>query len=111
MPEIRLESLIKHSSAFQVLHGINLGMLKNEFSVLVWLSGCGRSTILRMIAELEAVSEGQIFSETVSILIVNNMSEFNFEWGGIIAPYYLYTVCIPENHHRHDRWRSKRLNQ
>lgn len=45
----------------QVLHGIDLEMADNEFTVLVGPSGCGKSTTLRMIAGLEDVSDGEIF--------------------------------------------------
>ena len=61
MPTIRLENLIKRYGEVQVLHGIDLEMADNEFTVLVGPSGCGKSTTLRMIAGLEDVSEGEIF--------------------------------------------------
>ncbi len=61
MPEIRLSKLTKRYGAVEVLHGIDLEMAGNEFTVLVGPSGCGKSTTLRMIAGLESVSEGEIF--------------------------------------------------
>ena len=42
MPEIRLEKLIKRYGAVEVLHGIDLHMAENEFTVLVGPSGCGK---------------------------------------------------------------------
>ena len=61
MPTIKLENLIKRYGDVQVLHGIDLEMADNEFTVLVGPSGCGKSTTLRMIAGLEDVSEGEIY--------------------------------------------------
>ncbi|WP_425041599.1 ABC transporter ATP-binding protein [Primorskyibacter sp. S187A] len=61
MPTIQLDNLIKRYGNVEVLHGINLEMADNEFTVLVGPSGCGKSTTLRMIAGLEDVSEGEIF--------------------------------------------------
>ena len=61
MPTIRLEKLVKRYGEVEVLHGIDLDMAENEFTVLVGPSGCGKSTTLRMIAGLESVSEGEIF--------------------------------------------------
>ena len=61
MPEIRLEKLVKRYGAVEVLHGIDLAMDENEFTVLVGPSGCGKSTTLRMIAGLEDVSDGEIY--------------------------------------------------
>ena len=61
MPQIRLERMVKRYGAVEVLHGIDLEMVDNEFTVLVGPSGCGKSTTLRMIAGLEDVSEGEIY--------------------------------------------------
>ena len=61
MPTIRLERLVKRYGDVQVLHGIDLTMAENEFTVLVGPSGCGKSTTLRMVAGLEDVSEGEIY--------------------------------------------------
>ncbi|MEM1267363.1 MAG: ABC transporter ATP-binding protein [Pseudomonadota bacterium] len=61
MPAIQLDRLVKRYGDVEVLHGINLEMADNEFTVLVGPSGCGKSTTLRMIAGLEEVSDGEIF--------------------------------------------------
>ena len=61
MPEIRLEKLVKSYGTVEVLHGIDLQMADNEFTVLVGPSGCGKSTTLRMIAGLESVTDGEIY--------------------------------------------------
>ncbi|MEM6594917.1 MAG: ABC transporter ATP-binding protein, partial [Pseudomonadota bacterium] len=61
MPAIHLENLVKRYGDVEVLHGIELEMGDNEFTVLVGPSGCGKSTTLRMIAGLESVSEGEIW--------------------------------------------------
>ncbi len=63
MPNIRLEKLIKRYGAVEVLHGIDLDMAENEFTVLVGPSGCGKSTTLRMLAGLETVSDGEIYMD------------------------------------------------
>lgn len=61
MPTIHLDNLVKRYGNVEVLHGIELEMADNEFTVLVGPSGCGKSTTLRMIAGLEDVSEGEIW--------------------------------------------------
>jgi multiple sugar transport system ATP-binding protein len=61
MPEIHLDGLVKRYGTVEVLHGIDLRMEDNEFTVLVGPSGCGKSTTLRMIAGLESVSDGEIY--------------------------------------------------
>ena len=67
MPEIRLEQLVKRYGAVEVLHGIDLDMAENEFTVLVGPSGCGKSTTLRMLAGLESVSDGDITMDGKSV--------------------------------------------
>lgn len=61
MPNIHLEKLVKRYGKMEVLHGIDLEMDHNEFTVLVGPSGCGKSTTLRMLAGLETVSDGEIY--------------------------------------------------
>ncbi|MEL6235782.1 MAG: ABC transporter ATP-binding protein, partial [Pseudomonadota bacterium] len=61
MPTIQLDRLVKRYGNVEVLHGINLDMEDNEFTVFVGPSGCGKSTTLRMIAGLEDVSDGEIY--------------------------------------------------
>ncbi len=61
MPSIHLDNLVKRYGEVEVLHGIELEMADNEFTVLVGPSGCGKSTTLRMIAGLETVSDGEIW--------------------------------------------------
>lgn len=61
MPQLQLDHLVKRYGNLEVLHGIDLQMADNEFTVLVGPSGCGKSTTLRMIAGLESVSDGEIY--------------------------------------------------
>jgi multiple sugar transport system ATP-binding protein len=67
MPAIRLDGLTKRYGPVEVLHGIDLDMGENEFTVLVGPSGCGKSTTLRMIAGLETVSDGEIYMDEAPI--------------------------------------------
>ncbi len=57
---IELINVTKRFGDVKVVEGINLTAATGEFIVLVGASGCGKSTILRMIAGLETVSGGQI---------------------------------------------------
>ncbi len=61
MPKIQLDQLTKRYDDIEVLHGIDLEMQDDEFTVLVGPSGCGKSTTLRMIAGLETVTSGEIY--------------------------------------------------
>lgn len=61
MPKIQLDRLTKRYDDVEVLHGIDLEMQDDEFTVLVGPSGCGKSTTIRMIAGLGTVTSGEIY--------------------------------------------------
>ena len=119
MSENRLENNIKRPSAPQVLHGIILSMGKKEFTVLSWLSRCGKSTVCRIFSVLDVVSDGKTFlvarkdfDREQHVRIQRRMGGHHGHWHAAgHSTDYLYTVRIPANHHRHDRWRSKRLDK
>lgn len=62
---VRLENVKKSFAAptgiAEVIGGINLDISKNEFVVLFGAGQCGKTTLLKMIAGLETVSEGKIY--------------------------------------------------
>ncbi len=60
MSALQLEGLTKSYDGVDTIRGIDLDVTAGEFVVLVGSSGCGKSTVLRMIAGLETVSGGHI---------------------------------------------------
>ncbi|MER9179485.1 ABC transporter ATP-binding protein, partial [Mesorhizobium sp. M0767] len=60
MATVSLKNLTKSYGPVAVVHGIDLEVADREFIALVGPSGCGKSTTLRMIAGLEAISDGII---------------------------------------------------
>ncbi len=50
----------EYDNGFKAVHGIDLDIQDGEFMVFVGPSGCAKSTTLRMIAGLEAISSGEI---------------------------------------------------
>jgi multiple sugar transport system ATP-binding protein len=61
MAEVRLENISKHFNKVIAVDDFNLSIKDREFVVLVGPSGCGKTTTLRMIAGLEAITEGNIY--------------------------------------------------
>ena len=57
---VELINVTKRFGENTIVEGISLSAAAGEFIVLVGASGCGKSTILRMIAGLESVTRGQI---------------------------------------------------
>lgn len=60
MANVRLTDIRKSFAKTQVLHGISLDIASGEFISLLGASGCGKTTLLRMVAGLESVSAGGI---------------------------------------------------
>ncbi|MCP4398765.1 MAG: ABC transporter ATP-binding protein [bacterium] len=60
---IQLENIKKLFDEVVAVHGFDVGIKKGEFFSLLGPSGCGKTTTLRMIAGLEAPTEGRILLE------------------------------------------------
>ena len=95
MSEVRLENLIKSYDKKRVIDGIDLTIRDKEFLVLVGSSGCGKSTILRMIAGLEEISGGNIY---IGDTKVNNIHPKDRDIAFVFQSYALYPhMTVYEN--------------
>ena len=61
MAEIRLKHIAKRFGSFQALNSIDLTISDQEFMVLLGASGCGKTTLLRIIAGLETMDVGEVW--------------------------------------------------
>ena len=61
MAKVTLKNVVKRYDVKTIIDNVSLEIEDKEFLVLVGSSGCGKSTILRMIAGLEDITEGDIF--------------------------------------------------
>ena len=61
MAEIVIKNVAKRFGTFTALHSIDLTIADQEFMVLLGASGCGKTTLLRIIAGLETPSEGEVW--------------------------------------------------
>ena len=60
MSDLRLIDIHKSFGRTAVLHGIDLTIASGEFVSLLGASGCGKTTLLRIVAGLESVSRGRV---------------------------------------------------
>ena len=70
-----------------VLHGVSAEIADHEFIVIVGPSGCGRSTLLRMVAGLEEVTEGEI---SIGGKVVNELEPSERDIAMVFQNYALY---------------------
>src|SRR5450755_1181544 len=66
-PQIVIESLNKTFGAFTAVDGVNLRVFKGEMFALVGASGCGKTTLLRMLAGFARQSSGKISIDGVEM--------------------------------------------
>src|SRR6202453_4907286 len=62
-PQIVIESINKTFGAFTAVDSVNLRIYKGEMFALVGASGCGKTTLLRMLAGFASPSSGRIVIE------------------------------------------------
>ncbi|MEM7461363.1 MAG: ABC transporter ATP-binding protein [Pseudomonadota bacterium] len=61
MAEIQIKNVAKTFGSYQALHSIDMTISDREFMVLLGASGCGKTTLLRIIAGLETPSVGEVW--------------------------------------------------
>lgn len=61
MADIIIKNVAKSFGSFQALHSIDLTISDQEFMVLLGASGCGKTTLLRIIAGLDQMDVGEVW--------------------------------------------------
>lgn len=88
MSDVTLKNVTKsYDNKKIIINDINLDIKDKEFIVLVGASGCGKSTILRMIAGLEDITSGEI---KIDNRVVNNVHPKDRDIAFVFQSYALY---------------------
>ena len=96
MSKVVLKNLVKsYDGKKNIIDGINLEINDKEFIVLVGSSGCGKSTILRLISGLEDITSGEIL---IDDKLVNNIHPKDRDIAFVFQSYALYPhMSVYEN--------------
>ena len=88
LSNVILKNLVKSYNGKQnVIDDIELEIKDKEFIVLVGSSGCGKSTILRLIAGLEDITSGEVYIDNK---LVNNVPPKDRDIAFVFQSYALY---------------------
>ena len=87
MPHIALRNVSKSYGPVEVCRDINLDVANGEFVTLLGSSGCGKTTILNMIAGLDEVSAGDILMDGRR---VNDLEPIDRDVAMVFQNYALY---------------------
>ena len=95
MGNVVLNNIVKIYDKKRVIDEVSLEVKDREFVVLVGASGCGKSTILRMIAGLENITSGEI---SIDGRVVNEVSPKDRDIAFVFQSYALYPhMTVREN--------------
>jgi len=70
MPYIRIEHVTKRFGSFEAVSQVSLDIEQGEIFCLLGGSGCGKTTLLRMLAGFEEPTEGAIYIDGVDVTSV-----------------------------------------
>src|SRR5918998_4335838 len=88
MASVRLEGVQKtYPNGHVAAQGLDLEIPDGEFMVLVGPSGCGKTTALRMVAGLEAITEGVV---RIGGRVVNDLPPKGRDIAMVFQNYALY---------------------
>ena len=95
MSKVVLKGVSKAYDKKKVIDNIDLTVEDKEFVVLVGASGCGKSTVLRMIAGLEDITGGEIY---IGDKKVNDIQPKDRDIAFVFQSYALYPhMTVREN--------------
>jgi multiple sugar transport system ATP-binding protein len=95
MATVKLEGVTRQFGQTLAVENISFEVPNGEFWVLVGPSGCGKSTILRTVAGLEAITEGNLYIDNQ---LVNDISARERDVAMVFQNYALYPhMTVAEN--------------
>ena len=95
MSEIVFKSVSKSFGDTKVIENLNLTLREGEFTVLVGASGCGKTTLLRMIAGFNTMDGGEIYFDD---RLINRVEAHKRDIGMVFQNYAIFPhLTVAEN--------------
>ncbi|MBQ2028739.1 MAG: ABC transporter ATP-binding protein, partial [Clostridia bacterium] len=95
MAEIRFEKVSKFFGSNKVIEDLDLTIQDGKFTVLVGASGCGKTTLLRMIAGIGPATSGHIYMDGKDI---TDLDPAKRDIAMVFQNYAIYpTMSVREN--------------
>jgi len=95
MAEIRFEKVCKFFGSNKVIENLDLTIQDGKFTVLVGASGCGKTTLLRMIAGIGPATSGHVYMDDKDI---TDMDPGKRDIAMVFQNYAIYpTMTVKEN--------------
>lgn len=95
LAKLEISQLKKSYGPVNVIHGVDITVEDGEFVSLIGSSGCGKSTMLRMIAGLESVTSGTM---SIDGRVINDVEPKNRDIAMVFQSYALYPhLTVAEN--------------
>src|ERR1700760_4252286 len=87
MASVEVSNVRKSFGSLEIIHGVSIRVEDGEFVILVGPSGCGKATLLRMVAGLESVTSGEL---RIDERVVNNVPPKERDIAMVFQNYALY---------------------
>ncbi|MDY6084207.1 MAG: ABC transporter ATP-binding protein [Dialister sp.] len=87
MYSIEFKNVVKRFGNTEVIKGLDLSVYKGERLILLGASGCGKSTVLRMISGLETITSGELY---LNGKLANSMDPGDRNIGMVFQNYALF---------------------
>ena len=84
---VKLDNVTKKFGKKTIIKNLNLDIYEGEFITLLGSSGCGKTTVLRLISGLESVTSGNVYIDSVD---VTNIGATKREVNTIFQNYALF---------------------
>lgn len=81
---LQLNHIAKSYQDLKVLEDVTLRVKRGEFIAIIGKSGCGKTTLLRLIAGLETVTGGSIIQDDVPLQGINRSARVMFQNGRLL---------------------------